>query len=54
MNIESRDSSDPGWTSTLGPKATLSEREAAKLMWKIDCKVIPMLFLVYLVAFLDR
>ncbi|POS74793.1 hypothetical protein DHEL01_v206807 [Diaporthe helianthi] len=32
----------------------LSDAEAAKLMWKVDLRVLPMLFVIYIVAFLDR
>lgn len=32
----------------------LSEAEAARLMRKIDWHVLPMLFIVYVAAFLDR
>ncbi|KAI1105327.1 putative allantoate permease [Jackrogersella minutella] len=41
-------------TSTLPEADTLSEVEEAKLMRKIDLHVLPMLFMVYLAAFLDR
>lgn len=34
--------------------STLSEAEAAKLLRKIDLRVLPMLFIVYIAAFLDR
>lgn len=33
---------------------SLTEVEVAKLMRKIDFRVLPMLFLIYVVAFLDR
>jgi hypothetical protein len=33
---------------------TLSGAEAARLLRKIDCHVLPMLFIVYVAAFLDR
>lgn len=32
----------------------LSRREEAELMRKIDWRVLPMLFVIYVVAFLDR
>lgn len=32
----------------------LSDAEAAKLMRRIDLRVLPMLFVVYVAAFLDR
>ncbi|KAI1378859.1 putative allantoate permease [Hypoxylon crocopeplum] len=41
-------------TSTLPEADSLSEAEEAKLMRRIDFHVLPMLFLVYVVAFLDR
>lgn len=33
---------------------SLSKHEATKLMRKIDFHVLPMLFVIYVVAFLDR
>ncbi|KAI2626886.1 putative allantoate permease [Xylaria nigripes] len=50
---------NPGCDSTesnsIAPMAeTLSEAEAARLMRRIDYRVLPMLFLIYTVAFLDR
>ncbi|KAK6958375.1 hypothetical protein Daesc_001174 [Daldinia eschscholtzii] len=41
-------------TSTLPDPDTLSEAEETKLMRKIDLHVLPMLFLIYVAAFLDR
>lgn len=41
-------------TSTLPEAELMSDGEAAKLMRKIDLHVLPMLFLIYLAAFLDR
>jgi len=38
----------------MPPDSTLSEEEAAKLLRKIDLRVLPMLFIVYVAAFLDR
>ncbi|KAF2447376.1 putative allantoate permease [Karstenula rhodostoma CBS 690.94] len=38
----------------LSEDATLSGAEAARLLRKIDCRVLPMLFIVYVAAFLDR
>lgn len=38
----------------IGEVETLSEAQAAALMRKIDLRVMPMLFIVYVAAFLDR
>jgi hypothetical protein len=47
--------SDVASADSAMPETThLSEPEAARLMRKIDFRVLPMLFLVYVVAFLDR
>lgn len=41
--------------STLPAKTdTLSEHQAAQLLRKIDYRVLPMLFVIYIMAFLDR
>ena len=39
---------------TMHDDIALSEPEAAKLLHKIGWHVLPMLFIVYLVAFFDR
>ncbi|CAJ2509180.1 Uu.00g142060.m01.CDS01 [Anthostomella pinea] len=41
-------------TSTLPEADGLSEAESARLMSKIDWHVLPMLFIIYVAAFLDR
>lgn len=41
-------------TSTLPEAEALSEVETKKLMRRIDLHVLPMLFLIYVMAFLDR
>lgn len=41
-------------TSTSPGTDTLSEAEVAGLMRRIDLRVLPMLFLIYVMAFLDR
>lgn len=43
-------------TSTQAVEADngLSETETARLLRKIDLRVLPMLFVIYVVAFLDR
>lgn len=41
-------------TSALPVTYALSQREAAQLQRKIDLRVLPMLFIVSVMAFLDR
>ena len=41
-------------TSTSIEAGGLSRAEEAKLMRKVDFHVLPMLFLIYVMAFLDR
>ncbi|KAI1073453.1 putative allantoate permease [Whalleya microplaca] len=50
----SPDCDDAGSTSTQPEPEALSEAEEVKLMRKIDLHVLPMLFLIYVMAFLDR
>ncbi|KHN95573.1 Major facilitator superfamily domain, general substrate transporter [Metarhizium album ARSEF 1941] len=45
---------EPTVIATLPEGDVLSEAEAARLLRKIDWHVLPMLFLIYVVAFLDR
>ncbi|EFY87332.1 allantoate permease, putative [Metarhizium acridum CQMa 102] len=45
---------EPTAIATLADDDILSEAEAARLIRKIDWHVLPMLFLIYVVAFLDR
>jgi hypothetical protein len=40
--------------TTLPESDSLSQAESAQLMRKIDRHVLPVLFLIYVVAFLDR
>lgn len=45
---------EPTAIATLADDDVLSDAEAARLIRKIDWHVLPMLFLIYVVAFLDR
>ena len=31
-----------------------TEEEAKRVLWKIDCRVVPILFLIYLIQYLDK
>jgi hypothetical protein len=53
-NISEKISTSSGTGELEAQNAELDEKEAARVLRKVDMRLVPMLSLLYLVAFIDR